>query len=73
MTLDEFGQDLFEAIKIASSRQQCLAMKGQKMAIADRAAWQQKADALQAQLLAILERGTISPDDVRKILARHGA
>lgn len=72
MTLDEFGRDLYDAIVLRSSS--VMAKNGaQRMRETGHAQEAQEAERSaqrsDAALHALLDRGTIEPDDVRRILS----
>lgn len=74
ITKGEFGEDLYEAIKAASGRQQCLenaAMYRKKGLEAKAEKELTKAANLFKEVHALVSRGKIKPDDVRQILARY--
>ena len=72
LSQEEFGLDLFEAIKTQSAAVQARKTaalfrkkgKGRKAVEADQAALR-----LESQLQGLLAKGTIAPDDVRRLLA----
>lgn len=72
LTREEFGLDLYEAIRLRSmglaARQNTDRWQGQgKPKVAEEA--RQKANACEIELQVILSRGTIAPNDVRRLLA----
>jgi hypothetical protein len=70
ITRDEFGVDLFAAIKAASGRH-VLLIRAKALPEAKRAAVLATAETLRQDLERLLMKGTIAPHDVRGILARY--
>lgn len=74
MTREEFGVDLYEAIKTAAAHQQALKnvemyrRHGKEKRAEEE---QQKVGSLYKELQGWMNKGTIQPNDVRAILARY--
>lgn len=74
LTLDEFGADLYDAIKAASGRQQCLAnaeMYRHKGLIGKAEKETLKATNLYKEVKRIVTRETVQPNDVRQLLSMY--
>lgn len=71
MTREEFGRDLYEAIKLqsgvetAKQKAELMRAKGLKNELFDTEQW---ISAAEQQLGVLLDAGTINPADVRRIL-----
>ena len=75
ITREEFGLNLFEAIKLQASQLQALKLDQiyhRKDMGARAQQYESKAATLSTQLQAIMEKGTIAPYDIRRILAQGG-
>ena len=74
ITRDEFGADLYEAIKAASGRRQCLenvAMYQGKGLPGKASEELAKAGKLLQEVQGFISKQTIPPNDVREILRRY--
>lgn len=72
ISLEEFGPDLFEAIRTQSALRQAertAALYEAKGKMKSAREYQAHADALQKQLKTILDKNTIAPADLQRLLA----
>lgn len=71
LSREEFGDDLYHAIRLNAARLQCEAnarLYQRKGLTAQAAGATQKAVTCQKELQSILDRGSLAPDDLRRLL-----